>query len=326
MMPRESGRLRRRLAIVTALLVGSASGASLTSLSARDADKMKSVLYGGACWVVACTDADDKGTGQSLLERAMDDADAAKACSGATLKCDAKLPSGKSTRERLGIAKPPEGTRCSSSPPTARRAVAVEEYAVVDGQTATPDHRRLAKHVATLAPRADDAAAISKPSAPRSATASPSSSTGPAATPRPCGASSRPRRSSRGPGARSASSSRTRKRSGRSLAKALPGGAATALYLRRLNANEKAALAAAAAKLPAAKRDDAAFDASACGAGDVLAKSADDADRNFEAKRLAPRDWAGAGDAAETLVFRSSGVYLSYGAAAPLRGARFGAR
>ena len=149
MMPRESGRLRRRLAIVTALLVGSASGASLTSLSARDADKMKSVLYGGACWVVACTDADDKGTGQSLLERAMDDADAAKACSGATLKCDAKLPSGKSTRARLGIAKPPEGYPLLFVAANGEaRAVAVEEYAVVDGQTATPDHRRLAKHVA----------------------------------------------------------------------------------------------------------------------------------------------------------------------------------
>ncbi|KAH8066742.1 hypothetical protein JL720_12592 [Aureococcus anophagefferens] len=242
MMPRESGRLRRRLAIVTALLVGSASGASLTSLSARDADKMKSVLYGGACWVVACTDADDKGTGQSLLERAMDDADAAKACSGATLKCDAKLPSGKSTRR--GIAGRPRRRRG----PAGLQAGRGEARAT---------WRTLSAVVA-------DAKTLGS----------------------------------------------------FSLAKALPGGAATALYLRRLNANEKAALAAAAAKLPAAKRDDAAFDASACGAGDVLAKSADDADRNFEAKRLAPRDWAGAGDAAETLVFRSSGVYLSYGARA----------
>ena len=322
MMPRESGRLRRRLAIVTALLFGSASGASLTSLSARDADKMKSVLYGGACWVVACTDADDKGTGQSLLERAMDDADASKACSGATLKCDAKLPSGKSTRARLGIAKPPEGYPLLFVAANGEaRAVAVEEYAVVDGQTATPDHRRLAKHVA-------DAGAPPRPTM----LASAADFKARCAEKRHCLAvfvngSRSDAAALRGFKQAAAKLARTRRTlrvvvadaktlGSFSLAKALPGGAATALYLRRLNANEKAVLAAAAAKLPAAKRDGAAFDASACGAGAVLAKSADDADRNFEAKRLAPRDWAGAGDAAEKLVFRSSGVYLSYGAAA----------
>ena len=74
MMPRESGRLRRRLAIVTALLVGSASGASLTSLSARDADKMKSVLDRGPCSGVASPAADATGPGQSPTGRASDDA------------------------------------------------------------------------------------------------------------------------------------------------------------------------------------------------------------------------------------------------------------
>ncbi|KAH8077121.1 hypothetical protein JL720_10083 [Aureococcus anophagefferens] len=95
----------------------------------------------------------------------MDDADAAKACSGATLKCDAKLPSGKSTRARLGIAKPPEGYPLLFVAANGEaRAVAVEEYAVVDGQTATPDHRRLAKHVAGGAPpAATPSPRISKP-------------------------------------------------------------------------------------------------------------------------------------------------------------------
>ncbi|KAH8046575.1 hypothetical protein JL722_13635 [Aureococcus anophagefferens] len=276
MMPRESGRLRRRLAIVTALLVGSASGASLTSLSARDADKMKSVLYGGACWRRDAR--------------------------------DAKLPSGKSTR--AGIAGRPRGTRCFVAANGEARAVAVEEYAVVDGQTATPDHRRLAKHVAdagapprptTLAAAADFKAKCAEKRHCLAVFVNGSRSD--AAT---CGLQAgrgEARATRRTPASRRDAKTLVVRRQG------APGGAATALYLRRLNANEKAALAAAAAKLPAASGRRA-FDAARRRRA-TPRKSADDADRNFEAKRLAPRDWAGAGDAAETLVFRSSGVYLS---------------
>ena len=100
-----------------------------------------------------------------------------------------------------------------------------------------------------------------------------------------------------------------------SLQKALPATPATALYARRLNANEQAALQAISAKVPKAKGVSNELQASACGASAIAGRDADAAHQNFESKRIGPRDWRSRPDAAG-LVFRRGDAYLSYAAVA----------
>ena len=127
--------------------------ASLTKLQAKNADLLKTALFGGDCWVIACTDMSDGGTGQQLLEKAMDYSDAAEVCKGATLKCEAKLPSGKTALSRLGLKGPAQAGHplLIVAANGEASSVPVEQYAYVDNekQSATPDARRLAKHIGT---------------------------------------------------------------------------------------------------------------------------------------------------------------------------------
>ena len=80
-----------------------AVAASLTSLSSEAPELLKEALFGGACWAVACTDVHDQRAGRDLLERALDDRTASAACRGAQLRCGARLPSGKTALQRLGL-------------------------------------------------------------------------------------------------------------------------------------------------------------------------------------------------------------------------------
>ena len=72
-------------------------------LSASRPDELKAALWGGDCYVVACTDVGDGGTGKTLVESAASLLAKDDMCNAATLKCQASLPSGKTILQRLSL-------------------------------------------------------------------------------------------------------------------------------------------------------------------------------------------------------------------------------
>jgi len=132
-----------------ALLFAAARGAKLARLSTDDQDGLKEALFGGDCWAVACTDVNDQKTGRDLLAKALDDP-VTQSCKGATLACGARLPSGKTSLQRLGISPPQKGHPLIFVAANGEAsAVGLREYAVVDEakNSATPDAGVLAKHL-----------------------------------------------------------------------------------------------------------------------------------------------------------------------------------
>ena len=301
-----------------AALVALTNAASLTSLRTTDADLLKEAFFGGECWLIACTDVHDKKTGANLLEKALDDAKASTSCRGASLQCGKRLPSGKTPLQRLGIEPPKQKGHpllilCVNGE---ARPLNMDEYARVKEQSATPDARVLAKTLvqAGLAPKpivVNDDAAFNKQCANKRhclVVSFNSSTTDVKAFTRAAAAVAAKRRLLRvvlvdG------------KHGALSLQKALPANPATALYARRLNANEQAALQAISAKVPKAKGVSNELQASACGASAIAGRDADAAHLNFESKRIGPRDWRSRPDATG-LVFRRGDAYLSYAAVA----------
>ena len=299
-----------------AALVAAAQAASLTSLRTTDADLLKEAFFGGDCWAIACTDVHDKKTGANLLEKALDDPKVS--CRGASLQCGKKLPSGKTPLQRLGIEPPKQKGHpllilCVNGE---ARPLTLDEYAKVKENSAAPDARVLSKTLvqAGLAPKplvVNDDAAFNKQCANRRhclVVSFNSSTTDVKAFTRAAAAVAAKRRLLRvvlvdG------------KHGHLSLQKALPATPATALYSRRLNTNEQAALQAISAKVPKAKGSKDELQASACGASAVAGRDADSAHQNFESKRIGPRDWRSRQDATG-LVFRRGESYLSYAAVA----------
>ena len=91
---------RRALAWCCALALAHGSQ-SVTKLLPSSTAELRTALYGGECWLIGCIDMGD-GISAKLM------ADTAKLlapdeCRVATLKCQAALPSGQTTLERLGI-------------------------------------------------------------------------------------------------------------------------------------------------------------------------------------------------------------------------------
>ena len=299
-----------------AALVAAAQAASLTSLRTTDADLLKEAFFGGDCWAIACTDVHDKKTGANLLEKALDDPKVS--CRGASLQCGKKLPSGKTPLQRLGIEPPKQKGHpllilCVNGE---ARPLTLDEYAKVKENSAAPDARVLSKTLvqAGLAPKplvVNDDAAFNKQCANRRhclVVSFNSSTTDVKAFTRAAAAVAAKRRLLRvvlvdG------------KHGHLSLQKALPATPATALYSRRLNTNEQAALQAISAKVPKAKGSKDELQASACGASAIAGRDADSAHQNFESKRIGPRDWRSRQDATG-LVFRRGDAYLSYAAVA----------
>ena len=145
-----------------ALLFAAARGAKLARLSTDDQDGLKEALFGGDCWAVACTDVNDQKTGRDLLAKALDDP-VTQSCKGATLACGARLPSGKTSLQRLGISPPQKGHPLIFVAANGEAsAVGLREYAVVDEakNSATPDAGVLAKHLEKVEPAREP---ISKP-------------------------------------------------------------------------------------------------------------------------------------------------------------------
>ena len=299
-----------------AALVAAAQAASLTSLRTTDADLLKEAFFGGECWAIACTDVHDKKTGATLLEKALDDPKVS--CRGASLQCGKKLPAGKTPLQRLGIEPPKQKGHpllilCVNGE---ARPLNMDEYAKVKENSAAPDARVLSKTLvqAGLAPKpvvVNDDASFNKQCANK----------------RHCLVISfNSTKSDVKAFTRAAAAVAAKRRLLRvvlvdgkhgvlSIQKALPATPATALYARRLNTNEQAALQAISAKVPKAKGSKDELQASACGASAVAGRDVDSAHQNFESKRIGPRDWRSRQDAAG-LVFRRGDAYLSYAAVA----------
>ena len=83
------------VAVVSLLLATCSSpvdGAYATTLSVKQPDELKQVMKGGDCWLVACSDMEDKQIGERLVEQAGDSLKGE--CNVATLKCRKKVSKG----------------------------------------------------------------------------------------------------------------------------------------------------------------------------------------------------------------------------------------
>jgi hypothetical protein len=107
----------------------------------------------GECWIVVCTDVDDKDTGKNLLESSVASLKGSDSCRGGALQCHSKLPSGKTIIQRLKLSIPPKGhpllfIAANGDQP---RALALKEFAKIKDSkkgagsagTATPDAKIL---------------------------------------------------------------------------------------------------------------------------------------------------------------------------------------
>jgi len=63
--------------------------AYVTTLSVKQPDELKRVMKGGECWLVACTDMEDKEIGERLVGQAADSLD--DECNVGALKCRKKV-------------------------------------------------------------------------------------------------------------------------------------------------------------------------------------------------------------------------------------------
>lgn len=327
---------------------------AIKHLSASRADELKGTIFSGSCWVVACTDVEDRGSGKTLLESAAPLLEADGICSPASMKCHATLSSGKTVMARLGLKSPPSTYPLLflAANGDAPRALALEDYATVQkgdgnkGASATPDKKVLAAsakrlgapyksfHVTSSESFSSRCVAhrhclvvLTNSSSIKEASTSTAATRAVAALAESIASASRVVRVAVVDSATADFS----------LEKALPAvgpwptgagfhpyNAPRVLYLRSLTTKEKAAMSAPVAPppavLPGGTSLSKAPSVSRVSRTAIVSANAEAAAVAFEAKQVTPRQWAGLNASAlkcEDLVFAIDGGYYSWAAAAP---------
>jgi len=340
--------------IVHAVTAARHGAVTVKHLSASRPDELKGTIFSGDCWIVACTDVEDRGSGKALLESAAPLLETDSICSPASMKCHATLSSGKTLMARLGLKSPPSTYPLLflAANGDAPRALTLEEYAVVQkgdgekGASATPDKKVLSAsakrigapyksyHVTSSESFSSRCVAhrhclvvLTNSSSAKEASSSTAATRAVAALAEGMASVSRIMRVAVVDSATADFS----------LEKALPAvtpwptgagyhpfNAPRVLYLRSLSAKEKVAMSAPVAPPPAVVPGGTGISkapsVSRVSRAAIVSASAEAAAVAFESKQLTPRQWAGLNASAlksEDLVFAIDGSYYSWAAAAP---------